>query len=420
MQVLSSPSVRSSGPIWHPDRMAATHSSDRLRIVVTANAAVFVNFIAYLGLTPLYAEVAHDLHVSAAGFGEYFLVQGLINVVLQVPVGVLADRYGRRPIMFIGLVFMFTGSLLRWQAFNGSMFLAGQIFIGLCGPFVVSASYALIADLYTVGRARAFGILQASINVGQGLGFLLAGLLSPLLGWRGYSLCVALLPVLLMPFTATQPEVRQADRARSIGRSTIAALRFLALPAATSLAVVAALNLAAGVGATYLLPFVVEGHHATASVTSLLLIPYLIGSIVGGPIVGIWADRAGVRIPAVACLTTAIVGLLGLAFLGYSIPTISLCLALIGGGVSAVLTLTAESVVDLARRRGTGAGAALGGIRIGQGLGPALAPVATGFLFDSSGPTFAYLAMALGLGVAALLVFAAIPAKVPGDSSPAG
>jgi predicted MFS family arabinose efflux permease len=391
--------------------------ADRRRIALTANAAVFVNFISYLGLTPLYAEVAHDLHVGAAGFGQYFLVQGLINVVLQVPVGVLADRYGRRPIMLTGLVFMLTGQLLRWQAFDGSVFLASQIFIGLCGPFVVAASYALIADFYTEGRARALGILQASVNVGQGTGFLLAGLLSPWLGWRGYSLCVALLPVLLLPLTATQPELRQAERTSSIGRSMVAALRFLAIPAATSLAIVAALNLGAGSGATYLLPFLAKHHGASPSETSLLLIPYLVGSIVGGPIAGSWADRVGVRVPALACVTTAIAGLLGFAFLGYSILTISVCLALVGGAVSAMLALTAESVIDLARRRGTGVGAALGGVRIGQGLGPALAPAAAGFIFDTAGSTLAYLAMAGGMVIAAALVFTAAATNRPADWS---
>jgi predicted MFS family arabinose efflux permease len=392
-------------------------AADRRRIALTANAAVFVNFLSYLGLTPLYAEVAHDLHVSAAGFGQYFLVQGLINVLLQVPVGVLADRYGRRPIMLIGLVFMLTGQLLRWQSFNGSMFLASQVFIGLCGPFVVAASYALLADAYTEGRARALGILQASVNVGQGTGFLLAGLLSPWLGWRGYSLCVALLPVLLLPLTATLPELRQVERTRSIGRSIVAALRFLAIPAATSLAVVAALNLGAGSGATYLLPFLAKLHGVSPSETSLLLIPFLIGSIVGGPIAGSWADRVGVRVPSLACVTTAITGLLGFAFLGYSIFTVSVCLTLVGGAVSAMLALTAESVIDLARRGETGVGAALGGIRIGQGLGPALAPAGAGFIFDAAGPALAYLAMAGGMGVAAALVFTATATNKPADRS---
>jgi predicted MFS family arabinose efflux permease len=401
--------------------MPVGDAAARRQIAITANAAVFVNFIAYLGLTPLYAEVASDLNVGAAGFGQYFLIQGLINVILQVPVGVLADRYGRRPILLMGLIFMASGQLLRWQSFNGSMFLAGQIFIGLCGPFVVSASYALVADVYKQRRARALGILQASINVGQATGFLLAGLLSPWLGWRGYSLSVALLPLLLLPLTAALPDVRPAPAGRPIGQSMIVALRFLAIPAATSLAIVAALNLGAGSGATYLLPFLVARHNGSPTMTSLLLIPFLLGSIVGGPIAGGWADRVGVRVPALASIATAIAGLLALAFLGYSIPTVSISLALVGAAVSAMLTLTAESVIALAVRRGTGAGAALGGIRIGQGLGPALAPAAVGFIFDTKGPTLAYITMATAMGVAAVLVLAAAGPKQPGtptQSSP--
>jgi MFS family permease len=381
--------------------------SDRRRVALTANAAVFVNFLSYLGLTPLYAQVAHDLGVGAAGFGQFFLVQGAVNVVLQVPVGVLADRYGRRPIMLAGLVFMAAGQLLRWQAYTGWIFLAGQIAIGLCGPFIVSASYALIADAYTHGRARALGLLQASINVGQGTGFLLAGLAAPWIGWRGFSLCVAALPVLLIPLVATQPELRAAASTRSIGQSILGALRFLAVPAATALAIVAALNLGVGSGATYLLPFLTSSHNTSAGVTSLLLIPFLIASVVGGPVAGAWADRAGVRIPALACIATMVAGLTALAFLPYLIATVAACIAAIGGGVSGLLTLIAESVVDLASRRGTGTGAALGGIRIGQGLGPTLAPAILGLIFESAGPTIAFLTMSAAMVVCAALVVVA-------------
>ena len=381
--------------------------SDRRRVALTANAAVFVNFLSYLGLTPLYAQVAHDLGVGAAGFGQFFLVQGAVNVVLQVPVGVLADRYGRRPIMLAGLVFMTAGQLLRWQANSGWIFLAGQVAIGLCGPFIVSASYALIADAYTHGRARALGLLQASINVGQGTGFLLAGLAAPWIGWRGFSLCVAALPVLLMPLVGTQPELPSAASTRSIGQSILAALRFLAVPAATALAIVAALNLGVGSGATYLLPFLTASHNTSAGVTSLLLIPFLVASVVGGPVAGAWADRAGVRIPALACIATMIAGLTALAFLPYFIANVGACIAAIGGGVSGLLTLIAESVVDLASRRGTGTGAALGGIRIGQGLGPTLAPAILGLIFESSGPTIAFLTMSAAMMVCAALVIAA-------------
>jgi MFS transporter, DHA1 family, inner membrane transport protein len=299
------------------------------------------------------------------------------------------------------------GQLLRWQAYNGWIFLAGQVAIGLCGPFIVSASYALIADVYTHGRARALGLLQASINFGQGAGFLLAGLLAPWLGWRGYSLWVAALPVLLLPLTATMPVFRSAAGTRSIGRSILDALRFLAIPAATFLAIVAALNLGAGAGTTYLLPFLAAAHGVTPAVTSLLLIPYLVASVIGGPAARAWADRSGVRLPALACIGVMVAGLAGLAFLPYAIPTVAAGVAAIGAGTSGMVTLTAEAVVDLAGRRGAGTGAALGGIRIGQGLGPTLAPALLGFIFDSAGATTAFVTMAAAMVLAAALVVAA-------------
>src|SRR4029078_3638879 len=98
--------------------------------------------------------------------------------------------------------------------------------------------------------------------------------------------------------TATQPDFKVAAQGRSIGRSMFAALRFLAIPAATAMAIVAALTLAVGSGATSLLPFLEEAHHAGATVTSLLLIPYLLASIVGRPLGGAWADPAGGGRPA--------------------------------------------------------------------------------------------------------------------------
>jgi predicted MFS family arabinose efflux permease len=388
-------------------------NADRGRIALTANAAVFANFLSYLGLTPLYAQIAHDLGGGAAGFGQFFLVQGLVNVALQVPVGVLADRYGRRPIMLIGLLCMLAGQLLRWQASNGWIFLAGQIAIGMCGPLIVSVSYALIADVYTEGRARALGLLQTSITLGQGTGFLLAGLLAPWLGWRGYSLCVAALPVVLMPLTATLPQLKSSSGTRSIRFSIIAAFRFLAVPAVTCLAIVAALNLGVGNGSTYLLPFLTSRHAVTATMTSVLLLPFLVVSFVGGPVAGAWADRSGIRLPALASIGVMVAGLVGLAFLNYDLPAVALCLAAIGGATSGLLTLTAEAVVNLASRNGIGTGAALGGIRIGQGLGPSVTPAVFGLIFDKSGPSAAFAAMAAAMILAGGLVIGATRPQSP-------
>jgi predicted MFS family arabinose efflux permease len=394
-------------------------AASRRRIAITVNATVFVNFLAFLGLTPLYAQVAHDLGTDAFTFGQYFLIQGLINVLLQIPVGTLADRYGRRPVMVVGLVFMTAGQLLRWQSYSGVVFLAAQVCIGLCGPFIVSASYALIADAYTSGRAQALGILQASINLGQGAGFLFAGVLSPWLGWRGYSLVVAMVPVLLLPLIATQPLMPMANRAQSIRRGLVGAFRYLALPPAAALAVLAALNLGGGSGSTYLAPFVAAQHHTNPSVISLLLIPYLVGSVVGGPVSGRMAEWVGLRAPALISFGLAAAALLALALFGYSLITEAVCLAVVGATVSSLLAITAEAGIGLAMRTATPVGAALGGLRIGQGLGPTLAPAAVGFLLTNSSAAVAYLLLAACMAVGAglmLFVTRGDPGPSPGLS----
>jgi MFS family permease len=69
--------------------------------------------LALLGLTPLYPTVAHDLALGPDAFSIYFAIQGGVNLLLQIPVGVIADRVGRRPVMGLGLVFMVAGQLLR-------------------------------------------------------------------------------------------------------------------------------------------------------------------------------------------------------------------------------------------------------------------------------------------------------------------
>lgn len=390
----------------------------RRRVMVTVAASLFANFLALLGLTPLYADVSRDLGLGPDTFGIYFAIQGAINVILQLPVGVIADRIGRRPVMTLGLVFMAVGQILRWRAGDPFAFGAGQIFIGFCSPFVVAAGYAAVADAYqSSGRAQALGTLQVAIYFGQGAGFLLAGLLAPSIGWRGYSLCAAVLPVMLLPLTGTLPEAPRMGQPGSLRLGLLTALRFLVKPAAAALAVVAALNLGVGVGATYLLPFIAHQQHIGEAATGLLLIPYLAGATVGAPLGGRWADRIGTRTPAMTSVAVTVVACLAFAAFGFSPISTAVCFLLIGAGTGSTLGLAAATVVELGKRRGQGTGAALGGMRIGQGLGPALAPAAAGLIYVHWGTSAAYLTLAGAVAIAGALVYASSALEARASSS---
>ncbi len=390
----------------------------RRRVLVTAASAAFANFLAFLGLTPLYPSVAHDLGLAVDSLGVYFGISSAVGVVLQVPVGVLADRLGRRRILVVGLVFMALGQVLRWQASTPLVFALSQLAIGLCSPFVVAPTYALIADAFSdSGRTAALGVLQAAISLGSVAGYLLAGLLGPLLGWRGYSLVLVVLPVLLMPLTLSMPEPPRRQRVETLAQGTAAAFRFLFLPAAAALAAIAAIGLGSGFSATYLLPFEARAHGYAAGATSLLLVPYVMGSVVGAPLTGRWADRAGPRLPLLTGLLVAAAALALFGSVGFSAPAVLVCYLLVGAGVSTALSIAASSMADIAAHRHAGTGAAMGGLRVGQQIGPAIGPALAGLVYARAGSATAYFALAAALVLAAgagIAVTSRFPQPAPG------
>ncbi|HEX6547515.1 MAG TPA: MFS transporter [Candidatus Dormibacteraeota bacterium] len=393
--------------------------SDRRRVLATAGTVVFMNFAAVLGLVPLFPSVARDLGLGPDSLGVYLLLGSLANSLLQLPGGVLADRFGRRRVLIAGLVLMCAGQLLRWQAPTAAIFGAGQVVLGVCSVLSVSPSYAVVADAYTTGRAQAMGVIQIAVNTGQVAGYLVAGAVAPFLGWRGYALGTALLPLLLIPLVATMPEVRHPPSGRSLGGEVVAALRFLLWPPSAAIAVAAATALGSGFGASYLLPFLAHAHGISAGWTSVLLVPYVVGSVVGAPLAGRWADRAGLRLPLTVSFSAAAVAILAFGLAGFSPLAVVLCFGVIGAGTSSSVAMCATTIVELAGRTGTGSGAALGGLRVGQALGPALAPAGVGFLLVREGSLAAYAALALTCLVGiALARIATAPREQPPVPAP--
>jgi len=126
-------------------------------------------------LIPVFTIYAIHLHAATptligVALGCYGLSQGL----LQIPFGMLSDRFGRKPILTLGLVLFASGSL--WGALTHSIY--GMILARtLQGTGAVgSVLIALLADLTPdEQRTRAMAVIGVTI----GLSFSLAMVLSP-------------------------------------------------------------------------------------------------------------------------------------------------------------------------------------------------------------------------------------------------
>jgi predicted MFS family arabinose efflux permease len=167
-----------------------------------------------LPVLALYARRLSDYSPELLGLamGAY----GLMQALLQVPFGRWSDRYGRKPLITLGLLFYAVGSVIGMFAHSLALLALAR---GVQGAGAVSASVtALLADLTrSEVRTRAMAVIGISI----GLSFVIALIAAPALdaavgvpGIFGIMLAMALLGLALLHF-AVPPEPHRHGGAES-------------------------------------------------------------------------------------------------------------------------------------------------------------------------------------------------------------
>jgi MFS transporter, DHA1 family, tetracycline resistance protein len=183
---------------------------------------VFVDLVGFgivLPLLPLYAETFGS---SGTAIGVLVLSFSAAQLVFAPIWGRLSDRFGRRPILLIGLV----GSALSYAlfAFAGTfwLLLLSRVLAGIGGANVPVAQ-AYIADITPPARrAQGMGLLGAAFGMGFIFGPAIGGLLAPISsaapGLAAAALCGgnAILAFFLLPESLGKEERQsRADRPRA-------------------------------------------------------------------------------------------------------------------------------------------------------------------------------------------------------------
>ena len=123
---------------------------------------------------PLYAVMFADYGLTAIQIGVLFAVWAATALILEVPSGVLADKYSRRHILFFAALIRILGYALWLFSPTFAGFLAGFICWGITSAFTSGTFEALVFDElkrfgceneYTkvIGRAKSLGLLAVLI-----------------------------------------------------------------------------------------------------------------------------------------------------------------------------------------------------------------------------------------------------------------
>jgi len=139
---------------------------------------VFVNLVGFGIIIPLLPFYAQTFGASPVVIGFLFAAFSLAQLVAAPALGVLSDRFGRRPVLIFSLVGTAVSFIMLALAQSLSVLFAARIIDGLSGGNITIAR-AYIADVTEPAeRAKAYGFLGAAFGLGFIVGPGLAGVFS--------------------------------------------------------------------------------------------------------------------------------------------------------------------------------------------------------------------------------------------------
>ena len=357
--------------------------------------AQLILFCSYFGFgvllqvfPPLLGELQKEFaldHRSASLVITLFLAP---MVLVALPAGIAADRFGPVTTIRAGLFTMLAGTAVTLAAPTWAQVLAGRAIAGLGSGLLLVALLKVAAENGPREKLGiALGIFAAGLPAGTGIAFNLLRPLSQPAGWRG-ALAAAGLLVLASVL------VFEVASGRRLARSAISVNPSLVLRSGElwRLSLVTVLGYAAIIGFTTWAPTTLVGYaRIPVWVASLIASILLVVDIPFAPFWGAVSDRLKRRkMFVIAAFAVYLPGSLlvpGVAVSG-AVLVLVLVIAAMGIGCSmffpAALAIPAETVQP------DHAGAAYGLLFTAQVAGMLVGPLAIGLVLDLSSARFAF------------------------------
>ncbi|WP_337263602.1 MULTISPECIES: MFS transporter [unclassified Serratia (in: enterobacteria)] len=244
----------------------------------------------------LLSDIAKTFQVGIEEVTLAILLTLAVRPIGALIFGRAAEKYGRKPILMVNIVFFSVFELLSAAAPSLMVFLLLRVLYGVAmgGIWGVASSLAMetIPD-------RSRGLMSGIFQAGYPFGYLLAavayGLLFEVVGWRGMFV-IGAAPILLLPFIyycVQESPVWLAARARKESTALLPVLKSHWKLCIYLVLLMAAFNFFSH-GTQDMYPaFLKVQHGFDPKTVSIIAISYNIASIIGGIFFGTLSEKIG-------------------------------------------------------------------------------------------------------------------------------
>ncbi len=336
-----------------------------------------------LGFSPLIPFMKEAWGMSYTQVGTFTGLYGLVALLMSLPAGLLAKRFGEKRVLRAGLVLAGLGLAMVAFAHDYAQGFAARAvwLIGYRLAFICVVT-AVAITVPGAHRGNAMGLLGALTALATILGSTFSSQMVTAFGWRSSMMgfgALSLVAAIYFSFRyCTERSPGVGAEAPSDRRGLFSAFR---LPVVWLIPLLGLAN-AAGFAATFFVPTVVrtQFHGTTAQSSTIIAAAYGL-AIVINPLSGWLADRTDrwlvmaalccVMVPACALMSSHVIYVFGTAT--------ALLVALGHAAANQVYPTAAELL------RGRDIGPIMGIVGLGSGLFGYLGPQALGLLRDYSG-----------------------------------
>ena len=343
-------------------------------------AGGFAIFSSTMSKTPVLPLFANELGASPELIGLIAAAATVVGILTSAPAGFLSDYIGRKKIILAaGLVFASAPFLYYWVQTPWQLG-AVRLYHGLATAIFGPVALAMIADMFSSGRAEKMGWFSSATLIGRFLAPLLGGFIIFKYGFKGvYLFCGAfgIIAFLLLLRLPGAPETSRSTKERLDRKRILKDMGQLLsnVPIVATSLCEAAQYFAFGAVETFFPLYAIE-KGMNASQVGILFSAQILAIAFTKPLMGRLSDRHGRK-------TSIILGLVFSSAAVACIPVATgfvafgLILMAFGLAMAVVTASTAAMVADLSREGsyGSSMGVLSSIMDVGHAAGPVVAGI---------------------------------------------